>query len=103
MSRTRLDIGRKTLAVASVVEIGTGVALLIAPRFVPAMLLGADLTAVGASALRSMLVYNVLIAVFLAYLFTVEHIGGVLLWPAAALHAIVATLLYWASSGERQT
>ena len=36
-----------------------------------------------------------LIAVFLAYLFVIEHLGGVLLWPAVLLHAIVAVLLVW--------
>ena len=46
-------------------------------------------------ALRAMLVYNVLIALFLVYLFKVGHLGGVLLWPGVALHAVVAVLLVW--------
>ena len=45
---------------------------------------------------RAMLVYNLLIALFLVYLFAVGHIGGVLLWPGVALHAAMALLLFWA-------
>jgi hypothetical protein len=44
-----------------------------------------------------MLAYNMLIALFLAYLSIVEHIGGVLLWPAVALHVAVAASLVWTS------
>ena len=32
-------------------------------------------------------------ALFLAYLGVVERVGGILLWPAVALHAIVALIL----------
>ena len=49
-----------------------------------------------------MLAYNVLIAAFLAYLFASEHIGGVLLWPAVVLHAVVASLLIWTGRRARQ-
>ena len=42
-----------------------------------------------------MLVSNALIALYLAYLGTVLHVEGLLLWPAMALHAIVALLLVW--------
>jgi hypothetical protein len=42
-----------------------------------------------------MLTYNVLIALYLAYLGTVGHLGGVLWWPAVALHTVVALLLVW--------
>ena len=34
-----------------------------------------------------------LIALFLAYLGAVEHVRGLLLWPAVAPHAIVALML----------
>ena len=47
------------------------------------------------------LVYNVLIALFLVYLFKVGHLGGVLLWPAVVLHAVVALLLVWTYLNER--
>ena len=42
-----------------------------------------------------MLTYNALVALYLACLGTVAHMGGVLLWPAVALHAAVALLLVW--------
>jgi len=51
-------------------------------------------------AFRGMLVYNVLIALFLVYLFKVGHRGGVLLWPGVVLHVVVALLLVWAWRNE---
>ena len=57
----------------------------------------------GAAAVRAMLIYNVLIALYLAYLGTVGHLGGMLLWPVVALHAAVALLLVWAGRDERRT
>jgi hypothetical protein len=47
----------------------------------------------GSPAFRAMLIYNVLIALYLAYLGTIGHLRGVLLWPAVVLHAVVALLL----------
>jgi Ca2+/Na+ antiporter len=47
----------------------------------------------GGPPFAGMLTYNVLVALFLAYLFLAGHIGGVLLWPGVALHAVVALLL----------
>jgi hypothetical protein len=40
-----------------------------------------------------MLIYNALIALYLAYLGTIAHLGGALLWPAVVLHGVVAGLL----------
>ena len=57
----------------------------------------------GAPAFRAMLIYNVLIALYLAYLGTVRHLAGVLLWPGVALHAVVALLLVWTWRDERWT
>jgi hypothetical protein len=122
---------KKTLAFAAVVEICTGCALMFDPAIVVKLLLGAEpsgvatllgrgfgitLLALGlacwpgrqqpgsdAPAFRGMLIYNVLIALFLAYVFTVDHLGGVLLWPAALLHAIVAVVLVWSWRAERPT
>jgi hypothetical protein len=48
------------------------------------------------AALRGMLIYNVLVALDLAYLGAIGLWHGVLLWPAVALHAIVALALAWA-------
>lgn len=58
--------------------------------------------AVSSPPVRAMLTYNALIALYLSYLFTVGHLGGLLLWPALVLHAVVALLLIWAGrSGPR--
>jgi Ca2+/Na+ antiporter len=122
---------RKILAFAAVVEIGTGLALMIDPALVVALLLGADVSGVGIPlgrcfgiallalglacwssrqraesdppAFSAMLVYNALIALYLAYLGTVGHLGGLLLWPGVALHAVVALLLVWTWHNERLT
>ena len=50
-----------------------------------------------------MLIYNVLIALYLAHLGKVGHLGGLLLWPGVALHAVVALLLVWTWRDERRT
>jgi hypothetical protein len=112
----------KVLAFSAVVETVTGLALIVAPALVITLLLGASefgqllpvarcfgvallalalacwpngLSAAGkgSPALHGMLAYNFLIALFLAYLGAVERVGGVLLWPAVALHAVVALML----------
>jgi hypothetical protein len=120
---------RKIIAFTVIVEIGTGLALLIDPAFVVALLVGADLPGVGpiaarcfgitlvalglacwpsrkpgrsdAPAVRGLLVYNAAIALYLAYLATLGHLRGLLSWPAVALHAVVALLLVWAWRDER--
>jgi hypothetical protein len=116
---------KKLLAFASAVEIATGVALLVEPRIVIALLIGGDeplramplarvagiaVLALGVAcwpsgqhtdraspAFRAMLTYNVLIALYLAYMFTAGHLGGVLLWPAVALHTVLAILLVFST------
>src|SRR5208283_745916 len=57
----------------------------------------------GSTAFRAMLAYNMLVALYLAYLGMVEHQGGSLLWPGVALHAVVALLLIWTFRNERLT
>jgi hypothetical protein len=44
-------------------------------------------------ALRGMVVYNVMIAGVLGYAGAALHLGGPLLWPAVAIHTVVAVLL----------
>ena len=123
MSETSLNKLRKILAFAAVVEVGIGLVLLIDPAIVVTLLLGAEVSGVGtplgrcfgiallalglacwpsrqraessSPALRAMLAYNLLIALYLAYLGTAGHLGGVLLWPGVVLHAVVALLLAW--------
>ena len=120
----------KLLLFVAVVEIATGLALLADPGLVIALLLGAsgspEATAIGrflgiallalglacrpimqrasdtAPAIQAMLLYNLLVALYLACLGTIGHSGGLLLWPAVALHAVVALLLIWAWRTNQQ-
>lgn len=129
MSEASLDNRRKILAFAAIVEVGTGLALMVDSAIVAALLLGVDLTDVGAilgrcfgitlvalglacwprpkrteddsPAFRAMLTYNASIALYLGYLGTLGHLRGLLLWPAVALHAVVAVLLVWTWRKER--
>jgi Ca2+/Na+ antiporter len=130
-SDPRLGSLRKVLAFSAVAETGTGLVLMIAPALVVKWLLGAEVSGTGvllgrcfgitllalglacwpernraeagSPAARGMLLYNALIALYLAYLGTAGHFGGVLLWPAVALHAVVASLLVWAWRRERRS
>jgi Ca2+/Na+ antiporter len=121
MSGTSRNSTRKTLAFSAVAEMSTGLVLMIDPAIVAAWLLGVDISGVAlllgrcfgialfalgwacwpgrrrtdmpSPAKRAMLFYNVLIALYLAYSSAAGHLGGVLLWPAVTLHAVVAFLL----------
>jgi Ca2+/Na+ antiporter len=131
LSETSVITLRRVLAFAAIVEIGTALVLMIDPAIVVTLLLGMQLSGVGtllgrcfgiallalgvacwpkgqsaesgSPAFRGMLIYNVLIALYLAYLGLVGHLGGLLLWPGAALHAAVALLLVWTWRGERRS
>jgi hypothetical protein len=120
---------RRVLALTAVVEMGTGLALMVVPGIVVPLLLGTTLspegiplarvagTALlalglaswptrapagsGVPAFRAMLVYNALVALYLTHLATARHVAGLLLWPAVALHAVVALLLVWTWRKER--
>jgi len=113
----------KILAFAAAVEVGTGLVLLVNPAIVVRLLLGTEVSGVGtmlgrcfgiallglglacwpsrprvesgSAAFRGMLIYNVLIALYLACLGAIGHVGGWLLWPGVVLHAVVALLLVW--------
>jgi|SRR5215467_11106445 len=54
---------------------------------------GADAPSGTRPGLRAVFVYNLLMALYLAYLGLVEGSMGLLLWPAVAEHALVALLL----------
>jgi len=124
MSEARRNSLGKILAFAAVVEVGTGLALIIEPAIVIALLLGTNepgqeitlarflgiaLLALGlacwpsgqrpeyySTPFQGMLTYNLLVTLLLAYVGSVEHLGGLLLWPAVVLHAAVGLLLVWA-------
>jgi hypothetical protein len=104
----------KLLAIAAIAEAATGLALVVVPSLVGQLLLGAELTGVsipvarvtgialialgvacwpGCTALCGMLAYNALAAAFFAYLGIRGHWVGLLLWPAAGLHALMAIFL----------
>lgn len=130
MSETSLNTLGKILAFAAVVEIGTSLVLIIDPAIVAVLLLGAEVSGVGtllgrcfgiallalglacwpsghradsgSAAFRAMLIYNALIALYLAYLGTVGHLRGLLLWPGVGLHAVVALLLVWMWRNDRR-
>jgi hypothetical protein len=122
---------RKILVFAVIAEIGTGLALLLDPALVVALLVGGDLAGAGvvvarcfgmtlvalglacwrgrrskgnvAAAVRGMLIYNAAIALYLAFLGTVGHLGAPLLWPAVLIHAAVAVLLATTGWRDRST
>jgi hypothetical protein len=111
----------KTLAFAVVLEVATGLALIFKPALIIRLLLGVEASGMemvigrcfgialfglsfacwpdrqrsrsGTAAFRGMLIYNALIAAYLIYLGTLEHLGGLMLWPAAMVHAVVTGLL----------
>jgi hypothetical protein len=119
----------KVLTFSVAAEAATGLVLVVAPAIAATLLLGAALDAsatvvarcfgialisltvacwlgraasgAGASSLRGMLVYNLLIAACLGYAGAVEHLAGALLWPAVALHAVIGLLLARDWSRER--
>lgn len=131
MSETSTNRLRWILTFAAVVEIATGIALLVEPRIVIALLVGGNeppqalplgrvagiailafgvacwptrqRSDSGSPAFLSMLIYNVLIALYLAYLFIIGHLGGVLLWPAVLLHGVLALMLVWTWRSERRS
>jgi hypothetical protein len=111
----------KVTAFSAGVEAITGIVLIIAPSLVAQFLLGTELSAGGqavgrvagfalvslglacwpqrepgnhaSAALRGLLTYNVLAAIFFVYVGVSHEFAGLLLWPAAVLHAALAILL----------
>src|SRR5258705_4608423 len=129
MSETSLNTLTKLRAFAAIVEVGTGLVLIVDPAIVVTLLLGVEVSGAATSLgrcfgiallalgvaclpgrqrdgsgppLRAMLIYNVLIALYLAYVGTVGDLRGVLLWPGATLHAVVALSLVWTSREWRR-
>ena len=98
---------------AAVGEAATGLALLIVPSLVGRLLLGEELTGVAipvarvagialislavacwpGSPLVGMLIYSAAVTLYLAYLGVAGGLGGLLLWPAVVLHAVLSVLL----------
>jgi hypothetical protein len=104
---------KKVLIFAAIAEGLTGLALLVTPEYVIRVLAGTDATGLTSSVGRvtgiafiglgvatspgpasiGMLTYTALVALFLAYMGMRGGWGGPLLWPAIAVHAVLAVLL----------
>ena len=55
----------------------------------------------GGWALAAMLLYNVLVTLYLAFVGLGTEFVGVLLWPAVVVHAVLTMLLAYAWSKDR--
>jgi len=104
---------KHVLTVAAVLEIATGLALLIVPSVVGRLLLGEELTGVAIPVARvfgialialgfacwpgpplvGMLTYSAAVTLYLGYVAIRGQWAGPLLWPAVALHALLTLLL----------
>jgi len=113
---------RWALVLAAVGEASTGVALLLVPSLVGQLLLGTELTGISVTVARvagialiglgfacwpgppriGMLIYSAAVTLYLAYIGASNASTGVLLWPAVVLHAIIAALLVWESTGNKE-
>jgi hypothetical protein len=119
------------LTLSASIEAATGVALMAVPSVVVRLLLGGEISGASipvgrvagfgllslgiacwpgrdpigntAPALRAMLTYNSLVALYFLHLGVGGEWVGPLLWPAAALHAAVALLLAWTWRDGRRT
>jgi hypothetical protein len=110
---------RALVVLAAALEAATGVALIADPSFVVRLLLGVGLSGGGiaigrvaglgllslglaccpsgddatAQATWALFTYNLLVALYLGYLRVGGGFVSYLLWPASALHAVLALLL----------
>ena len=111
---------KTVLVLAAVVEIATGVALLIVPAIVGRLLFGEEMFGVTLAVARvagialialgvtcwpgtpraGMLAYNAMVAVFFAWIGLTGGMRGVLLWPAVAAHLVLTTLLIRGATGR---
>jgi hypothetical protein len=108
-----------SIVVAAGIEVATGVVLIIRPALSGWLLFGAELSAAGQalgrltgftllslalacwpglgaerrSAVRALLIFSLLSAIFLVYLGVGSELVGPLLWPAAAVHAALTIIL----------
>jgi hypothetical protein len=103
----------KALIFAALGEAATGLALFVVPSLVGRLLLGEELTGIATPVARvagialiglgvacwpgtplvGMLTYSTAVTLYLAYLGIAGGVGGILLWPAVVLHAVLTLLL----------
>lgn len=114
-----LPSARNVLCFSLLAEGALGLAVILAPGLVAHLLLGAEVTGAGVAyarvlgvalvalgiacwprtdavrgeAVRAMLLYNLLVALYLAWLGLAHRATGILLWPAVLEHALVTLLL----------
>ncbi len=110
------------LKLSSVIEMATGIALIATPLIIVRLIFGVRLPDGGAvaglgrlagvallclgvacwpdsrgiesrSVRRALFLYNLLVALYLAYIGIATRLVGLLLWPACALHLVLAGLL----------
>jgi hypothetical protein len=107
------------VTVAAGIEVVTGLVLIIRPSLLGWLMFGAEFSAPGQalgrlagfallalafpcwptlradrkSALRALVVFSLLSAIYLIYLGVGRGLAGPLLWPAAAIHAALAMIL----------
>ena len=113
---------RLLFRVSAIIEILTGIALLVVPLFVIGLLLGDGLGPTGVAVARVLGIgllsvgiagwespgqdtrlapraglcsYNVGAAMLFVILGTTGGMTGLLLWPAAVLHALIGALMLW--------
>jgi hypothetical protein len=108
-----MSSAKQVLVFAAVAEGATGLALLIAPSLVGQLLLGQHLAGVAIPVARvtgialiaigiacwpgtplvGMLAYSSAVTLYLAYIGFIGEFAGMLLWPAAVVHALLSILL----------
>jgi hypothetical protein len=110
---------RIVVTLSAAIEMATGIALIVSPGMVGRVLLGSDLSGAGiavarvagiallalaiacwtrgdqvsAPGIRALFTYNLLAGLYLGYLRVGGGFDGLLLWPACALHIVLALLL----------
>ncbi len=107
---------------SAIVEVGTGLALLVAPTLVVGLLVGDGVSPIGVAVARvlgigllslgvagwespgqdtrlapraGLCLYNVGAAIMFVILGTYGGMNGMLLWPAAVLHTVIGALMLW--------
>jgi|SRR5262245_27278479 len=118
---SRANAVRWVTSAAAIEAAATGLLLIVSPTVFSGLILGAELSDLGqalgrlsgiallgtalpawpapaaagspASAIRALLIYNVLATIYLAYLGLAGQFVGILLWPAVVLHALLGILL----------
>jgi hypothetical protein len=117
------------MGIAAAVEAVTALFLLVLPQLVAKLLLGVEVMGVsivigriagiallslgvgcwfgrrqeatGGWALAAMLLYNVMVTLYLAFVGLGTEFVGLLLWPAVVVHLVLTTLLAYAWSKDR--